>query len=131
MMANAESPGTAFDIIIERFTDEELEKTTFCFDNGCKLYEYFMNRDAEKALKTRFVIDKFHGMKGHNRCSDGFQNNKYISPKMTSNTSAAEQANSRMSTFKKNLIHSNIPNYMRKMQIRCAIANHNAQKKGK
>lgn len=36
LMRSAESPGTAFEIFYERFSEQELEQTIFIFDNACK-----------------------------------------------------------------------------------------------
>lgn len=68
IMADAESPRTVFETLYTRFPEPP---PSFCFDNGCNVYNYMLNREPAYFQHMEIFIDKMH-FEGHKNCSRCF-----------------------------------------------------------
>ena len=64
-LSDFESPKTVFDYIISRFPPGT--KLRICYDNGCNLLHYILNREPERAKDIEVYIDALHSA-GHKQC---------------------------------------------------------------
>jgi hypothetical protein len=58
-MKEPESPSDVFTLLLTRFPRESLPSLVF-YDNGCKLYEYILNREPWMLKTMRIFVDTFH-----------------------------------------------------------------------
>jgi hypothetical protein len=58
-MKDAESPSDMFTLLLTRFPRDKLPSMVY-YDNGCKLYEYILNREPWMLQTLRVVVDAFH-----------------------------------------------------------------------
>jgi hypothetical protein len=54
-----ESPNDIFTLLLTRIPREKLPGMFF-YDNGCKLYEYILNREPWMLKNLRIIVDSFH-----------------------------------------------------------------------
>jgi hypothetical protein len=87
VMAEAESPKTVFDLM---FTRSEVAPTSVCYDNGCNLAQYALNREPAFFKDTAFFVDNPH-FKTHANCATDFDTSQYA---CFTNSPLAEQKNS-------------------------------------
>ena len=92
LMRSAESPQTAFDILVRRF---RTTPRVIVYDNACKLHVYALKREPRRFQNTRFLVDRLHYRRGHVGCSLGYSMDSYASDEYVSsiNSQANEQAN--------------------------------------
>ena len=94
-MDSAESPRTAFDILVRRFPRIP---SLLVYDNACKLHLYALKREPVRIRfkRTRFMVDRLHYRKGHVGCTLGYSMDSYVAdPAVASiNSQTNEQANS-------------------------------------
>jgi hypothetical protein len=58
-MKEPESPSDIFTLLLTRFPRESLPSIVY-YDNGCKLYEYILNREPWMLKNMRIFVDTFH-----------------------------------------------------------------------
>ena len=68
VMHRAESPRHVFEVLLTRCP---LAPLRFCFDNGCNVYAYFLNREPEFFKRTRMFVDESH-FRGHKNCAPDY-----------------------------------------------------------
>ena len=93
LMADAESPKTVFDLLMTR---AEHAPSRVCYDDGCRLVQYALNREPEHFRATQFLIDNPH-FKTHANCANEYDTKHY--PKYFDNSPLAEQKNSILRTL--------------------------------
>ena len=77
----------------------------FVYDNACKLYVYYLNREPALYKDTCFFVDRFH-WKGHVGCSRGYSLDSYSSINTKQIYSQVnEQANSGLQRIKPQLAY--------------------------
>jgi hypothetical protein len=65
LMADAESPSTAFELLATRLPDDHHLRVIY--DNACNSCHYFLNREPELCRLIEWYIDELH-FKGHKAC---------------------------------------------------------------
>lgn len=65
VMGDAESPRTLFEALYTRFP---VAPQRFCFDNGCNVHNYILNREPRHFESMEVYVDETH-WQGHNHCS--------------------------------------------------------------
>lgn len=68
VMGDAESPRTIFEALYTRFPSAPRR---FCFDNGCNVHNYILNREPQHFKEMEVYIDETH-WQGHKHCSVGY-----------------------------------------------------------
>ena len=98
LMDSAESPKTAFDLILTKFGDKI--PSTIIYDNGCHMHRYATKREPARFKNSKFLIDRFHS-KNHT-CTKGYDMSTYIRDKKIKNINSqvAEQCNARLINLK-------------------------------
>ena len=93
LMRLSESPRTAFDVLVRRFSENM--PSLVIYDNACKLHLYALKREPQLFKNTRFMVDRFHYKRGHVGCTLGYNMNQYSKDSKIKqiNSQVCEQAN--------------------------------------
>ena len=87
MMVDAESPRTPFELL---YTHWDECPSLVCYDNGCNMDHFILNREPEHFKDMDIAIDHFHHCE-HKKCSKCYDSDEFHS---LMNSSLAEQKNS-------------------------------------
>lgn len=68
VMHQAESPRHPFEVLYTRCPEAP---GRFCFDNGCNVHAYMLNREAAFFKRTRVAVDESH-FRGHKNCAPDY-----------------------------------------------------------
>ena len=122
IMENAESPKTAFDILVRRF--DKMPKLII-YDNACKLHLYCLKREPMRFRNSRFMVDRLHFRKGHIGCSLGYSMDSYQSDHYVAgiNSQANEQANASLRRLATQLTYMPPSNVIKHTSVFLAIRN--------
>lgn len=74
VMGDAESPRTLFEALYTRFPSAPQR---FCFDNGCNVHNYILNREPHFFRDMEVYVDETH-WQGHNHCSLAYNTGKCL-----------------------------------------------------
>ena len=130
IMKQYEGPGTAFDILVRRFSEAP---GMVIYDNACNLSRYVLKREPGHFAKTQFRIDRVH-QPGHVGCHEGYNLSSYpdncsvLGGSMNlsaMNTQVCEQAHSSLeaiSTQAKFMSQGNFLQYVRYFLYRQNLA---------
>jgi hypothetical protein len=58
-LKHAESPNELFTLLLTRFPRDKLPRL-LCYDNGCKFFEYALNREPWMLKAMKVLVDNFH-----------------------------------------------------------------------
>jgi hypothetical protein len=122
LMESAESPRTAFDILIRRF--QKMPKLII-YDNSCKLHLFALKREPVRFRNTHFLVDRLHYRKGHVGCSVGYSMDSYDADKdiVTINSQTNEQANASLRRLSTQLTYMHPSNVIKHTSVFLAIRN--------
>jgi len=137
LMANHESPKTAFDVVYRRWKEppsgrgspwvplptcstsartlwpnggeRALTRAEFVYDNTCNAQAYILAREPVHFKDMRMYVDATH-FRGHKNCSHAFNVAEY--PARIMNSQLQEQKNSCMHHFKLQAMYLTQPNYL-------------------
>jgi hypothetical protein len=95
VMRDKETEATPFTMLIQQC---KAPPQVVIYDNACNLMSYALNREPKFFKDTLFLVDSHHWTTSHKACSTTFNSSNY--PKLVSNSSLAEQKNSRLDLIK-------------------------------
>jgi hypothetical protein len=95
LMGMHESPESAFRVILNRFTDEELKKMVFIYDNACNAQLYGCKRFPKAIQHIRFHMDRLHEKCHCSSCTRTYKISSFPQFKWI-NTQACEQYNNEL-----------------------------------
>ena len=127
LMSSSESPRTAFNIFLQRFTNY-LPQLRIFYDNCCNLHQFCLNREPARFSETIFLIDRLH-YQDHTSCTEGYSTNSYNSdPHIKSiNTQINEQANADLRRLTKQIAYMKPENVM--VHVKLFLAERNQKKR--
>jgi hypothetical protein len=121
-MEHAESPKTAFEILVRRF---DRIPRLIIYDNACKLHLYCLKREPRRFQDTRFMVDRLHFRKGHVGCSLGYSMDSYECDETIAaiNSQANEQANASLRRLSTQLTYMPPNNVIKHTSVFLALRN--------
>jgi hypothetical protein len=122
LMEHAESPKTAFEILVRRF---DRIPRLIIYDNACKLHLYCLKREPRRFQDTRFMVDRLHFRKGHVGCSLGYSMDSYECDETIAaiNSQANEQANASLRRLSTQLTYMPPNNVIKHTSVFLALRN--------
>ena len=122
LMDDAESPRTAFDLIVRRF---KKVPRYLIYDNACKLHLYALKREPVFFQNTKIMVDRLHYARGHVGCSLGYCMNTYSTDKVIKNinSQANEQLNSKLRLLSTQAVSMSPENLIQHTKVFLALRN--------
>ena len=121
-MNAAESPRTAFEILVRRF---KKIPSLIIYDNACKLHLFALKREPARFQQIRFLGDRLHYRKGHVGCTKGYSMDSYHACNKIKeiNSQANEQANAALRKLATQLTYMSPQNLIKHTSVFLAIRN--------